>query len=327
MSTVLVTGAAGFIGSHTVEALLTRGDTVVGLDNFSPYYDPRRKRANLRAVMQHPRAECFRMEEGSIGDVERVEELFRETRPDAVVHLAGMPGVKASLENPTLYMDVNIQGTLNVLTAAHKAGTSGFVFGSTSSAYGNTSRMPFQEDDAADRPLAPYAASKRAAELLAHTFHHLYAMQVTVLRFFTVYGPRNRPDMMAFKVLESIVEGREIPLYDGGRMYRDWTYVTDIVAGILAAVERPQGYEIINLGRGQPTLVLDFLRGLEALAGRPANVVSHARLDFDAVATNADISKARDLLGYNPMTTVAEGVKLLWNWYGQGKSASPGLTR
>lgn len=322
MATIVVTGAAGFIGSHTVERLLARGDEVIGLDDFNPYYDPERKRSNVGEIQQHARAKHFHMVEGSICDAGLVKSVF-QSKPDAVVHLAGMPGVKTSLENPGLYIDVNVHGTLQLLTAAREAGTRSFVFGSTSSAYGNTQRMPFVEDDAADRPLAPYAASKRAAEMLAHTYHHLYDLQVTVLRFFTVYGPRNRPDMMAFKVLDSIAHGREIPLYDGGQMYRDWTFVGDIVSGIVGAVEKPQAYEIINLGRGEPTLVLDFVQALEALAGKKANVVPHARQDFDAVATNADISKARRLLGYAPATSVAQGVQALWDWYQKSGAIAP----
>jgi UDP-glucuronate 4-epimerase len=311
---ILVTGAAGFIGSHLVERLLDRGDEVVGLDDFNAYYDPALKRRNARELASHPRSSRLELIEGSICDKEVVKRAFGR-HPDTVVHLAGMPGVKASLETPGLYVDVNVHGTLNLLQGAHAAGVKPFVFASTSSAYGNTQRLPFQEDDSADRPLAPYAASKRAAELFAHTFHKLYGLKVTVLRFFTVYGPRNRPDMMAHKLLESITKGREIPLYDGGQMTRDWTFVGDTVQGILGAVDHPQEYEIINLGRGEPTLLLDFVRALEAKSGKKANVVNSPRQDFDAVATAADISKAKRLLGYAPKTSVSAGVGELWDWY------------
>ena len=315
MARIIVSGAAGFIGSHTVESLLSRGHDLVGLDDFNPYYDIARKRANLREVDTHPRSDAFRMVEGTILDPKQLKSLFAEHKPSTMVHLAAMPGVGASLHTPSKYVDINIQGTLNVLEAAREAGTQNVVLASTSSVYGNSTRVPFREEDPADRPLAPYAASKRAAELLAHTYHHLYGMNVTILRFFTVYGPRNRPDMMAYKVLDSIMNGREIPLYDNGKMYRDWTFVGDTVAGITAAVDHPQGYEVINLGRGEPVLVSDFVSCIENLAGRKARLVAQPRKEFDATSTHADISKARRLLGYKPQTTVEDGVAKLWSWY------------
>jgi len=313
--TILVTGAAGFIGSHTAQALLARGDTVVGLDNLNDYYDPARKQANLRELSHSPGAEHFSFVAGDIRDCELVGKLFEQHGFGVVVHLAAMAGVRVSIENPRLYYDVNVNGTLTLLEAARGAQTPNFVLASTSSAYGNTPVVPFVETDAADRPLAPYSASKRAAEMLGFTAHHLYGQHVTVLRFFTVYGPRGRPDMMAYKVLDNMFYGREVPLYNNGQMYRDWTYIDDIVAGIIAAADRPLGYEIINLGRGEPVLLADFVQHLARLAGRQVNLPSAPMLAADVAYTYADISKARALLGYAPTISVEEGIARLWRWY------------
>lgn len=319
---ILVTGAAGFIGSHVVDALLRRGDRVVGLDNFDPYYDPARKRANLTAVEQAAGGGSFRFVEIDLRHRDRLADLFRHETFDGIVHLAAMAGVRPSVDHPELYYDVNVLGTLRLLEGAlgRLAGNTPsvlptFVLASTSSAYGATGIIPFIETDPCNGPLAPYAASKRAAELLAFTFHHNFKLPVTVLRFFTVYGPRNRPDMMAYKLADQFFSGRSVPLYNGGRMYRDWTYVADIVQGIVAALDRPLGYEIINLGRGEPVCLADFVACFESLAGRKASLVSAPAPDTDMVSTHADINKARRLLGYAPTTSVGDGVRLLWDWY------------
>lgn len=313
---ILVTGAAGFIGSHTADAFIARGDHVVGLDNLDPYYDPARKRANVDEVRRAPgAAERFTFVEGDIRDRALLTRLFDEHGFDAICHLAAMAGVRISVEQPHLYIDVNLVGTLNLLEEARRCGTGCVVLASTSSAYGATKVHPFVETDAADRPLAPYPASKRAAELLAHSYHHLHGLNVNALRFFTVYGPRGRPDMMAYKVLDSMFRGVRSPLYNGGRMYRDWTFVTDIVQGIVRAADRPQGYEIINLGRGEPVLLADFVRQLEHLAGREANLDDEPMMAADVPYTFADISKARALLGYEPTISVTEGTTRFWEWY------------
>lgn len=325
--TILVTGAAGFIGSHSVEALLRRGDRVVGLDNLNTYYDPARKRANLEEIRQalsHTGDyQRFTFVEGDVRDHKLVKELFDHHRFDAVVHLAAMAGVRVSIEDPELYYDVNVMGTLVLLDAA--VGRGGlkaapatlppFVFASTSSVYGKTHRIPFVPEDSCDRPLAPYASSKRASELLGHSYHHLYGLPFTALRFFTVYGPRGRPDMMAYKVLDNIFTGCEVPLYNSGQMHRDWTYVSDIVNGVVAAVDRPLGYEILNLGRGEPVLLADFVKYIEDLAGSKAHLVPAPMLDADIAYTFADISKTRAQLGYDPQISVSEGVSRFWDWY------------
>lgn len=314
----LVTGAAGFIGSHVVRALLARKDSVVGLDNLNDYYDPARKRANLEEVQGGPaEKDHFRFVEGDIRDRSLVARLFAEHQFDAVIHLAAMAGVRASIEDPYLYVDVNLVGTINLLDAARESNVGNFVLASTSSVYGNTQQIPFVETDTCDRPLAPYPASKRSAELMAFTYHHLYGLNCTALRFFTVYGPRGRPDMMAYKVLDNIFFNREVPLYNNGRMHRDWTYVEDIARGVVAAADRPLGYEIINLGRGEPVLLADFVRRVEELAGRRARLVPAPMMDADVAYSYADTTKARRLLGFAPQVSVAEGAQHFWEWYRQ----------
>ena len=319
---ILVTGAAGFIGSHVAARLLGRGDGVIGLDNFDAYYSPVRKRHNAReAAREAVRPGQFELVEGDIRDRELLQRLFQAHDITAVVHLAAMAGVRASVEDPWRYYDVNLTGTLNLLEAVRgRAAQTGqtaanFVLASTSSAYGRSEVTPFVESDAADRPLAPYAASKRAAELLGFTYHHLHRLDVTALRFFTVYGPRGRPDMMAYKVLDSAYGGQEVPYYGGGEMYRDWTYVDDIVSGVVAAADRRLGYEIINLGRGEPVRLADFVSSLERLAGKKPRLVSLPMADADVSATCADIDKARRLLGYAPEVSVQTGVQRFFEWY------------
>jgi UDP-glucuronate 4-epimerase len=322
--TILVTGVAGFIGSHVAQALLVRGDTVIGLDNLNEYYDPARKRANLEEVLRVTgHTSRFTFVEGDIRDRGLISRLFTEHHFDVIVHLAAMAGVRASIEDPALYYDVNLNGTLVLLDAAvgrsvasaRLTPVSNFIFASTSSVYGATRRIPFVETDPCDQPLAPYPASKRAAELLGYTYHHLYGLNFTALRFFTVYGPRNRPDMMAYKLAESIYLGREVPLYNSGEMRRDWTYIDDIVRGVLAVVDRPLGYEVINLGRGEPVLLADFVLLIEELTGRKAHLVPAPMPEADIPYTYADISKARRLLDYNPVISVREGVTRFLEWY------------
>ena len=316
MKKILLTGAAGFIGSNTASALLRRGDTVVGVDNLNDYYDPARKQANLDEVRATaPDPEKFIFHRADIRDEDAMEALYAEHRFDAIIHLAAMAGVRASIEDPKLYLDVNLGGTLNLLEAGQRHGQPLFVFASTSSVYGRTKVIPFIESDRADRPLAPYPASKRAAELLGHSYFHLFGQNFTALRFFTVYGRRGRPDMMAYLVLDNIFHGTEVPLYNKGQMHRDWTYVDDIVQGILAAADRPLGFETINLGRGQPTLLADFVRLIEEQAGKRSNLVDRPMPAADMEYTYANIERATKLLGYAPTVTVEQGVQKFWAWY------------
>lgn len=311
---ILVTGAAGFIGSHLTEHLVQRGDKVVGLDNFNDYYDPAKKRANEDRLNAYPN---FRMVEADIRDRQLVMSLFEAENFDAVAHLAALAGVRNAVKNPLEYVMVDYVGTQNLMDAARATATGNFVFASTSSVYGNTSQIPFLESDPCDRPLQPYAAAKRAAELLGYTYHYLYDLNFTVLRFFTVYGPNGRPDMMAYLVADSVTHGVMVPLYESGNMYRDWTFVKDTIAGVAAAIDRPMGYEIINLGRGEPTLLSDFVALIEELAGKKANLIHKPKPAADVTATYADIGKARSLLDYSPTVSVQEGVELFWKWYVQ----------
>jgi UDP-glucuronate 4-epimerase len=314
-SAILVTGAAGFIGSHLTQALLRRRDTVVGLDNLNNYYDPARKRANLKEIRAGEGADGFHFVEGDIRDVETINSVFERYDFRSIAHLAAMAGVRASINDPQLYYDVNLSGTLNILNAVRDRGAPNVVFASTSSVYGATEVVPFIETDNADRPLAPYPGSKRAAEMLGFSYHHLYDLNFTAMRFFTVYGPRGRPDMMAHKVLNNIFFGEEVPLYNGGQMHRDWTYVDDIVAGVTAGLDRPLAYEIINLGRGEPVLLADFVNLTQQLAGRAADLTTEPMMTADISYTYADITKARKLLGYDPGVSVEEGVRRFWDWY------------
>lgn len=313
---VLVTGAAGFIGSYVAQRLAQRGDFVVGLDNLNDYYPPQEKRANVAEVLASLEPQgAFTFVEGDIRDANLLGRLYTESTFDVIVHLAAMAGVRASINNPALYYDVNVGGTLQLLELAARKGIRHFVFASTSSVYGETKQIPFTEEDPCLQPISPYAASKRAAELLGFTYHRLYDLNFTALRFFTVYGPRNRPDMLAYKIVQSIYHGTEVPLYNKGQLSRDWTFVADVVEAVVAAVDRPLGYEVINIGRGHPVLVAEFVNLVEQLAGGKANLKPAPKPDTDMDATFADITKARELLGYNPKVSVEEGVKQLVEWY------------
>ncbi len=314
--TFLVTGVAGFIGSHTAVRLLERGDQVVGLDNFNDYYDPARKRSNLEEVRAASKASGrFTFVEGDIRNRTLLAELFEAHALNGVAHLAAMAGVRSSVENPWLYYDCNLTGTLNLLDAAQRFNNPNFVFASTSSAYGNTKVIPFVETDTADRPLAPYPASKRAAELLGHSYHHIQGLDFTALRFFTVYGPRGRPDMMTYKIFEAIRTGIPMPLFNGGNMHRDWTFVGDVVSGIVAALDKRLGYEVINIGRGEPVLVADYVKSIERLAGKRVPFKTEPMMKADVDFTFANIDKAKSLLGYAPSVSVEEGVRRSYEWY------------
>jgi len=309
---VLVSGAAGFIGSNLAQKLVRRGDEVIGLDNFNDYYNPAKKRANEKRLVQYPN---FRMIEADIRDRPRMIHIFEEEGFDAVAHLAAMAGVRPAVEAPDFYVEVDYIGTQHLMDAARFTNVGNFVFASTSSVYGDTKQIPFVETDPCDRPLQPYAAAKRAAEILGFTYHYLYDLNFTAIRFFTVYGPNGRPDMMAYLVADSITKGNQIPIYNGGEMYRDWTFVDDITNGAMAALDRPLGYEVINLGRGEPTRLKEFVGLIEDLAGQKANLVDKPKPAADVVSTYADISKAVELLGYAPKVSVSEGVEAFWNWY------------
>ena len=310
--TTLVTGGAGFIGSHVAEALLKRGERAVVIDNFNDYYDPAIKRRNAERLRHYDNCVII---EGDIRDTALIHRLFSEHDVSHVAHLAAMAGVRASVQQARLYMDVNVTGTLNLLEASKAANIAQFVLASTSSVYGKTKILPFVEIDSADRPLAAYPASKRAAELLAHAYHNLVDMPVTALRFFNVYGPAGRPDMMPWRLMEATRTGDEIKLFNDGDIHRDWTYIDDTVRGVVAALDLRLGYEIINLGCGAPISLKDFVEIIEEYAGAHINTVSVATPPSDPPITYCDNSKARELLGFAPSVSIRDGLWQTWEWY------------
>jgi UDP-glucuronate 4-epimerase len=310
----VVTGGAGFLGSHLCEALLARGDEVVGIDNFDPFYAAGLKQRNVAELRAHPNAARFRLVEGSIEDRAMLELLGGELRPEVIIHLAAIPFARPPAPGSPRFIEVNVRGTVELLELARSAG-SRFVLASTAAVYGHSQRRPSREEDPADRSLTAHAGSKRAAELLAQSFHHLYGLDVTVLRLFTVYGPRNRPDLFAARALESLTRGTPLVLFDGGRVLRDFVFVDDAVAGIVAAAERAQGFEVFNLGRGVPVTVSDFVSGLERASGQRARRFTQPRPDNEPAATHADLFKANAQLDYHPRVGLDEGLERLWQGY------------
>lgn len=308
---VLVTGGAGFIGSHLVERLLQRNDQIVVLDDLNDYYDPKLKKVNLAGVQDLP---GFTFVEGDILDQELLETLFAEHLFDVVVHLAARAGVRPSLEQPLLYANVNCGGTLNLLEAMRKHDVKRFVIASSSSVYGDGAEPPFRED-AAIRPLSPYGATKAACELYCRVYHDLHGISCTALRFFTVYGARQRPDMAIHKFVTLIDRGKPIPFYGDGTSERDYTYYTDTIDGIIAAVDRDLGFEIINLGESCTTTLAHLVELLEEKLGKKAVLNKLPNQPGDMNRTCADISKAGQLLDYRPSTTVEEGIQQFVAWY------------
>jgi UDP-glucuronate 4-epimerase len=312
MDRVLVTGGAGFIGSHIAEKLLARGDEVVVLDNFSDFYDPAIKRQNVAAL------KGAQVVTGDIRDESLVAKLLAERHLDAVIHLAAMAGVRPSLKDPLHYADVNIRGTLILLEELRKRPGTRFVFASSSSVYGDRSKVPFREDEDIHRPVSPYAATKRAGELLAYTHHHLYGIPVTCLRFFTVYGPRQRPEMAIHRFVDAVHRRQPIPFYGDGSTRRDYTYVDDIVDGVLRALDRCQGYEIYNLGESATTSLSELVAMIGEATGIVPVLDRQPMQPGDVLATCADIAKARKRLGYDPKTPVREGLDRFVAWYRSG---------
>jgi UDP-glucuronate 4-epimerase len=311
---VFVTGAAGFVGSRLAKALLDRGDEVIGFDNLNDYYALEHKQRHLSDLLPHKR---FSFIKGDLCEATELHDLLLKIRPDAVAHLAAMAAVRYSVQHPLIYGHVNVQGTMNLLDAARHLGKPRCILASTGSTYGKDTPVPFKETAPADRPLAPYPASKRAMELLAHSYHHLWRLPTTILRFFNVYGPQGRPDMMPWMWSQMISKGVPITLYGGGKLKRDWTFVDDIVAGFLAALDNSLEYEIINLGCSQPVENLQFIQILEELIGRKANIVDTPTPLSEPLISFADISKARQMLGYEPKVNVREGLTRQVQWMRQ----------
>ncbi|MBM2843237.1 MAG: family NAD(P)-dependent oxidoreductase [Anaerolineales bacterium] len=311
MAEYLVTGAAGFIGAALAERLLADGHRVTGVDNLNDAYDLRLKEWRLAQLRRQP---GFLLQTVDIADRPALETAIGGASFDAIFNLAARAGVRASLKKPQTYFETNVHGALNLLELARARGVPKVVQASTSSLYGAHNPRPFSETADISRPLSPYAASKGAAELLCHSYHHLYGLDVSILRYFTVYGPAGRPDMSLFRFIQWIAEGRPLVLYGDGRQERDFTYRDDIVEGTLAAA-RPLGFEIINLGGDQPLSLLDVIKRLEVLLGRPARIEIRNEAPGDVRATWADISRARALLGWSPTTGIDEGLARSVEWY------------
>jgi UDP-glucuronate 4-epimerase len=312
---ILVTGSAGFIGSHLTERLLAEGHSVVGFDNFDPFYPEALKRQNLEKALAHPN---FQLVEGDCAEAADVDLAFND-RIDAVVHLAAKAGVRPSILDPIGYTRANVVATQVMLEAARKHDVNRFIFGSSSSVYGNNPKVPFSEDDPVDRPISPYAATKRACEVLAHSYHHLFGMGILSLRFFTVYGPRQRPDLAIRKFATLLSRGDPIPFYGDGSTERDYTWIDDILQGVTAAIERsrthPREFEIINLGESRTTSLSRLVDLIATGLGVEPNLQRLPMQPGDVDRTFADVRKARELLGYNPTTAVEQGIPRFIEWF------------
>jgi UDP-glucuronate 4-epimerase len=314
---VIVTGAAGFIGSHVVEALLARGDVVVGIDNFDSFYDPDLKRANLAEAMLH---QSFELVEGDVRDAAAMRRVIDAFHPDAIVHLAARAGVRPSIQDPALYAAVNVLGTTVLLDAARAAKISRLVLASSSSVYGNDATPPFREDDPAIRPISPYAATKRGAELMCETYAVLCDwMRIISLRFFTVYGPRQRPDLAIHSFTRRILAGDPVPFFGDGTAERDYTYITDTVQGVLGAIDRTRsarpGHEIFNLGESAVTSLSTLVTLIERATGKSARLERLPAQPGDVRRTLADITRAREHLGYAPSVQVSDGIPRFVAWF------------
>ncbi len=312
MKTILVTGGAGFIGSHVCDRLLELGKKVICVDNLNNYYSPKRKIKNIEHNLENPN---FMFITADIKNKEQLDEIFQNNKVDKIIHLAARAGVRPSLKNPSLYQETNIKGTLNLLELAKKYNINHFVLASSSSVYGKNKKIPFCETDNVDNPISPYAATKKAAELLCRTYSHLYDINITCLRFFTVYGPRGRPDMAPYLFTEKIYKDLPIQRFGDGTAKRDYTFITDIVEGIIAAVEKPFKYEIINLGNNKPVELNQFIKVIEENINKKAVIEEKSIPPGDVLITFADIDKAKKLLGYEPKTTIEEGMKKFIEWY------------
>lgn len=309
-SNYLVTGAAGFIGSKVCEGLLADGHQLVGIDNLNDAYDVRLKHWRLERLVKNPN---FKFLQFDICNRDELEKLF-SSRFDAVINLAARAGVRQSVENPWIYFETNVTGTLNLLEMCKRTGVNKFVLASTSSLYGKHNPMPYSEDSDTNRPLSPYAASKKSAEALCYTYHYLTGIDVTILRFFTVYGPAGRPDMSLFRFVQWISEGRPVTVYGDGRQSRDFTYVDDIARGTIAAL-RPVGYDVINLGSDTPYVLMDAIHMIEELVGKEADLQFKPAHPADVNATWANIAKAETILNWRPQTRFIDGVENLVRWY------------
>ena len=312
LPTILVTGAAGFIGFHLSRELLEKGYRVIGLDSMNEYYDVSLKKSRLEILKPHP---DFVFCKEDIQNLSGLKKLFQTHTIDRVCNLAAQAGVRYSLENPFSYQKSNLEGFLNLLEMAREYQIQNFVYASSSSVYGSNEKTPFSVEDRVDTPVSLYAATKKANELMAHAYHHLFDFPCTGLRFFTVYGPWGRPDMALFLFTDAILNNRPIDVYNYGRMRRDFTYIDDIVEGTIAAIEKPHAYEVFNLGNSNTTELLEFIRIIEEQLGMEAQKNMMPLQPGDVPATSADIQKSKEMLGFNPKTSIREGIHKFLVWY------------
>jgi UDP-glucuronate 4-epimerase len=308
----LVTGGAGFIGSHLIEYLLSENHHIYCLDNFNDYYDPAIKWKNIENARRQPN---FQLIEGDILDEALLEKLFENHHFDGIVHLAARAGVRPSVLEPKLYQEVNIRGTLNLLELAKQYQIQKFVFASSSSVYGNNKKVPFSESDPVDNPISPYAATKKTGELICYTYSALYSISISCLRFFTVYGPRQRPDMAIHKFTKLIAAGKDIPIYGDGKSKRDFTYISDIIAGVVRSLERCTGYHIYNLGESRVIGLMELIGLIESNLGQKAKIKWLAPQPGDVAITYADITKAKNELDFHPKVTIEAGIKAFVTWF------------
>lgn len=307
----IVTGGAGFIGSHVCQALLEKGAQVVCIDNLNDYYNPEIKERNLK-LLTHKNFSFYKVD---ITDVQALQHVFEKEKPDKVIHLAARAGVRPSIEQPLLYSEVNVTGTTRLLELSREHNVKRFVFASSSSVYGEREKVPFSETDPTDHPISPYAATKKAGEILCYNYSYSFGLPVVCLRFFTVYGPRGRPDMAPYKFMKAIMDGKTIDVYGDGTSMRDYTYIGDITKGILAAAESNLQYEIINLGNSNPVKLSEFIATIEKVVGKKAQLRRLPMQAGDVSKTYADVSKAKELLRWSPTTPLEEGMKKLYQYF------------
>ncbi len=316
---ILVTGGAGFIGSHLVESLLQQRYKVICIDNFNDYYDPKIKEHNISSVLRNQNFELIR---GDILDIQLLKYIFQgdglktlDSGPSTIIHLAAMAGVRASIVSPDIYVDVDVKGTLNLLEMARVYEVKQFIFASSSSVYGINEKIPFSPDDPILMQISPYAVAKRSAELFCKTYHHLYDIPITILRLFTVYGPRQRPDMAIRKFIELIYKDKPITMYGDGTSERDYTYVSDCINGFMAALKKPMDFEILNLGSGETIQLRELIELIGKITGKKINIEHLVNQAGDVPITYADITRIRELLGYKPEVSIEDGIRKFVDWY------------
>jgi len=311
---IAVTGGAGFIGSSLCERLINLNQDIICIDNFNNFYNPLIKENNIKNLINNKNFKLYKID---ICDIKSLGKIFAENKIELVIHLAAMAGVRPSIVNPLIYEKVNIEGTLNILNCLKEYNIKKLIFASSSSVYGGNKKIPFSEDDKVDNPISPYAATKKAGELICYTYHHLYDISVYCFRFFTVYGPRQRPEMAIFKFTKKIFNGQEISIYGDGSSSRDYTYIDDIINGIINSIQNIKGYEIINLGNSHPTTLKELIKIIEEASGKYAKIKFEEMKPGDVFTTFADIKKAIKMINYNPQTSIYDGINKFISWFKQ----------